>query len=287
DALDSTSSASNLVINVTDADITAKGEVHVLTEDADVDSVTGGNVMSNETGVFDADASFVGWSSTTAQYGTFTANDNGTYSYQLDNDNATVNALNTGSAALTETFTYTVKDADGSSSEATVTITINGHTDGVPTVSVKDENAAEAGHQTIAENEATPVAGIFTVTADAGLKSISVSGTAITEAQLLDLADNPVVIETPLGGELTITGFNAGNGEVSYTYVVNKAISHTAGAAEADSLAITVTDALDSTSSASNLVINVTDADITAKGEVHVLTEDADVDSVTGGNVMS
>ena len=43
--------------------------------------------------------------STTAQSGTFTARADGTYTYQLDNTNATVNALSSTSPALSETFT--------------------------------------------------------------------------------------------------------------------------------------------------------------------------------------
>jgi VCBS repeat-containing protein len=60
-------------------------------------------------------------------YGSLQIGADGKWTYTLDNTNATVNALNTGSPALTDTFT--VATADGTSHS--VVITINGHTDGV------------------------------------------------------------------------------------------------------------------------------------------------------------
>ncbi|RWS45331.1 hypothetical protein CKA55_13415, partial [Arcobacter suis] len=149
--------------------------------------------------------SFVSWDSTTANYGTVTLNADGTYSYTLDNTNPTVNALNDGDT-LTETFTYTVQDGDGTTSQTEVVITINGSTDSVPTVEVSDLTA-EVGDNIIAEDATTAVSGTFTIAAEAGVESISVDGTTITEAQLKDLSANPVEITTSdEGGQLTITG---------------------------------------------------------------------------------
>ncbi|WP_048665092.1 VCBS domain-containing protein, partial [Vibrio crassostreae] len=59
-------------------------------------------------------------------YGTFSVDANGEWTYELDNSNETVDALNVGSEPLTETFT--VKSEDGT--EQVVTITINGANDG-------------------------------------------------------------------------------------------------------------------------------------------------------------
>ncbi|MCZ4294552.1 VCBS domain-containing protein, partial [Vibrio sinaloensis] len=121
----------SLDIEITDTAPTATDEAHSVTENAS--QAINGDAMANEgDAAIDGDASFNGWSSTTAQYGTFTANDDGTYTYVLDESNPTVNALNDNSTPLTETFTYTIVDADGSVDTATVTITINGHTDAVP-----------------------------------------------------------------------------------------------------------------------------------------------------------
>ena len=54
-------------------------------------------------------------------YGTYTVTAGGVWTYTLDNTNATVNALNENSPALTDTFT--VKSADGTTQVVTVTIT--------------------------------------------------------------------------------------------------------------------------------------------------------------------
>ncbi|MDD2727968.1 Ig-like domain-containing protein, partial [Malikia sp.] len=62
-------------------------------------------------------------------YGQLVIGADGSYSYDLNDDNATVNALNNSSPPLTETFSYAVTDADGDSSTTTLTLTINGAND--------------------------------------------------------------------------------------------------------------------------------------------------------------
>ncbi|WP_275289526.1 VCBS domain-containing protein, partial [Halomonas elongata] len=69
---------------------------------------------------------------TSASYGSFVDNGDGSWSYQVDTTNGTVQALDDGEF-LTETFEYTLTDADGDTSTATLTVTINGATDGPPT----------------------------------------------------------------------------------------------------------------------------------------------------------
>ena len=44
-------------------------------------------------------------------YGTLTLNADGTYSYAINNTNATVNALRLATDTLTDTFSYTITDA--------------------------------------------------------------------------------------------------------------------------------------------------------------------------------
>ena len=63
-----------------------------------------------------------------AQYGTLTLNADGSYTYVVNDSNATVQALRPGQT-LTETFTYTMADAAGAPSTATLTITIQGADD--------------------------------------------------------------------------------------------------------------------------------------------------------------
>ena len=67
-------------------------------------------------------------------------------------------------------------------------ITINGHTDGAPTISIPDANGVTPGQLTVAETDG-PIAGSFTITAPAGLGSVSLGGTPFTAAQLAARAE--------------------------------------------------------------------------------------------------
>ena len=62
-------------------------------------------------------------------FGSLTLNADGSYTYVVDNANATVQGLRTSSNTLTETFTYTMSDAAGALSSTTLTITIQGAND--------------------------------------------------------------------------------------------------------------------------------------------------------------
>ena len=66
-------------------------------------------------------------------YGSVTLNADGSYSYVIDNTNATVEALNVG-GTLTDSFSYQVSDGEGGFDTETLTVTIHG-TDDAPTVS--------------------------------------------------------------------------------------------------------------------------------------------------------
>ena len=61
-------------------------------------------------------------------YGTLTLLSNGEYRYTVDNNNATVNALNTG-GSVTDIFTYTVSNEAGGTDTAQLTVTVNGTND--------------------------------------------------------------------------------------------------------------------------------------------------------------
>lgn len=62
------------------------------------------------------------------QYGTFTLNANGTYSYSPYSESAEIDSLAQGQQ-VSETFTYTVTDEYGATSQATVTVTVTGTND--------------------------------------------------------------------------------------------------------------------------------------------------------------
>ncbi|QQE65799.1 hypothetical protein GFS31_24890 [Leptolyngbya sp. BL0902] len=65
----------------------------------------------------------------TGAYGNLVLGADGSYIYEVDNANPTVQALRLQTDTLTETFTYTVRDAAGATSTSTLTVTIQGAND--------------------------------------------------------------------------------------------------------------------------------------------------------------
>ncbi len=116
---------------------------NVLANDTDIDSSDSRTVMGVAAGSLANAAGSVG-SVVAGAYGSITIAANGSYTYDVDNANATVQALLTFADTLSDTFTYSFVDADGAQATATITVTIHGADDtAVPT----DDNAAatEAG----------------------------------------------------------------------------------------------------------------------------------------------
>jgi|GEM_PF-3393656 len=117
-----------------------------------------GNVMSNDTAatsvtqialsggsntaVTSGSTSASNGTSVTGQYGTLVMGANGSYTYTVDNSNATVNALQVG-GSLTEVFTYTATDGT-TSKTANLSVTINGTND-APTVVLPELLADQTG----------------------------------------------------------------------------------------------------------------------------------------------
>ncbi|MEV8467229.1 VCBS domain-containing protein [Fluviibacterium sp. DFM31] len=111
-------------ISPEDDPVEANDDIAVVTEDG---PVLTGNVLTN-----DSVPDLVGGVVLVQgpALGSLVLNDDGSYSYALDNSNPAIQALNDGDT-LTDSFTYLVSDLDGDSDFATVNITINGADDGV------------------------------------------------------------------------------------------------------------------------------------------------------------
>jgi VCBS repeat-containing protein len=62
-------------------------------------------------------------------YGSLTLNSDGSYTYTVDNNNATVQALRTSGNTLQDVFNYTIQDTGGAQDTATFTVTIAGAND--------------------------------------------------------------------------------------------------------------------------------------------------------------
>jgi VCBS repeat-containing protein len=127
------------------------------------------------------------------QYGTLEVTKaTGAYVYTVNQDNESVQALNTG-ASLTETFNYTVADATLLIDRATLTLTINGAND-LPTLSGTLASA------TVTEDAATPLAIDVLNIVDPDSAAMSVRFT-VSDGTLRAISSDPAV---------TITGSDTG-----------------------------------------------------------------------------
>ncbi|MGQ0901754.1 VCBS domain-containing protein [Acinetobacter baumannii] len=319
DNADESSVATDLVILITDTAPEAKADTGTVTEDGTAlegNVITGGS--SNSADVADrlgADATQVTGvskgSSTTEQtdnvggtglagdYGTLILNSDGSYSYTVDPNNTTVNALKDG-GKLTETFSYTIKDADGDWSTTTLTITINGHTDGLPSITPNDQNGSSVGGQiTVYESGLSTgsnasaaseyASGTIQINAGDGLSSINIGGQNFSLSQLQSLSSsNPSAAINVVGGTIVLNGFTANSsvggiptsGSLSYTYTLNNAQTHSAVGNDGlllSGIPLSVTDAGGVTTTGS-LVVQVID---------DVPTAVADTGSLSEGGVLS
>ncbi|MBV7556468.1 VCBS domain-containing protein, partial [Pseudomonas sp. PDM28] len=228
-----------------------------------------GNVLSND--VQGADRVTVGENAGpitpgtfTGTYGTLVLNANGTYTYTLNTSDADFKALHGGGDG-TESFTYTLTDADGDSSTATLVLQIHNNDDPVTIGGLN----VEGGELTVFEKnlsdgsapDATALTqnGTFTVTALDGVTTLTVGGIAVVTGGVA--AGFPQSITTPLGSTLTITGFNAATGVVSYSYTLNDNEAHpTANGANTlpEQFAVTLVDD-NGTTATGSLDVNIVD----------------------------
>jgi VCBS repeat-containing protein len=288
----------------------AANDANSITEDAAPNTVTGDLKINDRNGAddgngvpvsavsFGATAGTLGNPLATA-YGSIVVNADGSYTYTLDNNNATVNALTDGQT-LTETLSYTIVDADGDTSTATLTITINGRTDAAsgPSIVPVDGNGAAAGQTEVHESGLTDGAGgadpretsggTIAIEAADGLSSVTVGGTTLTVAQLQALGTTPVTIDTG-EGTLVLTSFTATSsvggvptaGELSYTYTLKNPIDQPGATESFDPVALQVNDA-GGGSSTGTLLVRIVDDVPLAANDAASITEDAAPSTVSG-----
>jgi len=220
-------------------------------------------------------------------YGQLTLLADGSYSY----------VRNPGSAGgVNDVFTYTVKDGDGDLAQTTLTISIGNST---PTIT---NLAATNGDVTVYEDdllgtrgtgksagsdtskESTTVTGDFTITAADGVKTLTVHGVTVIANGTLT---GTLVVTTPLGNTLTVTGYNAATGVVTYSYTLNDNETH----ANADgnnsvleNLAVVLTDQ-DNQAANGTLGVNIVD-DIPAVDFVGATSVNEDATGTVGGSYL-
>lgn len=134
-------------------------------------------------------------------FGTLDWNADGSYTYSLNNDNATVQALDEGET-LTDIFTYTLIDDENLSDTAELTITINGVNDNTPPDAVDDNLTTDEGNLLAAidllGNDSDPDGDPLMVTQVNGIANVGTEIT-LTSGALLTLNSNGIFNYEPNG----------------------------------------------------------------------------------------
>ncbi|WP_064119606.1 retention module-containing protein [Pseudomonas fluorescens] len=253
-----------LDVNITDDVPKALDDSNTSTASETLLTLTG-NVLTNDVQGADRVATGPVTAGTfTGTYGTLVLNANGTYTYTLNTNDADFKNLHGGGNG-TETFAYTITDSDGDTSTANLVLQIHNNDDPVIINGLNVEGGEltvfEKNLGTGSEPDATALTqnGTFTITALDGVTTLTVGGIAVVSNGVA--AGFPQSITTPLGSTLTITGFNATTGVVSYSYTLDHNDAHpTANGANTlnEQFAVTVVDDNGSTANAS-LDVNIVD----------------------------
>ncbi len=213
---------------------------NVLTNDTDVDTGDTRTVTGVAAGTVGSASGSVNVG-VVGTYGTISINSAGAYTYTVDNNNSTVQALRTASQTLTDVFTYTITDSNSATSTTQVTITIQGANDTPHNIT--------AGALTVAENAAnTTVVGSVTGSdVDAG-ETLSYT--------LVDNAGGRFSISS--GGQISVANGSLLNYESLTSHSVTVRVTDTLGAFFEKAFTITVTDVNEFSTTA------VTDSNATA-----------------------
>jgi len=259
-----------------------------IAEDAEPNTITG-NVFDNDdigNDVNDLPVTSVNGSGSgvgtavEGDYGVVIINNDGSYSYQLFNDNLAVQALATDET-LTDVFTYTITDSNGDTASTTLTITITGSNDGVTLTIPDNVGVAGGGEEQVFEhgldtgsnpNNDDVVNSSFTLKALDGLDSITVGGTGISAQALTDSATTPITITTTMGS-LVINSYGIstdGTITVNYTYTLAANQDHSTSEVN-DAISIEVTD-IDGDSTSDVLNINIVNDTPTAVSDSNTLS---------------
>ncbi|HNN44483.1 MAG TPA: retention module-containing protein, partial [Azospira sp.] len=162
---------------------------------------------------------------------------------------------------------------------------------GAPTISADDGNNVAPGQATVRErgllsggDTSETTTGTVTVQVPGGVISLSIGGTAFTAAQLGNpayLAANPVDTGE---GLLTVTGYNAATGVLSYSYTLKGPVSQPGVSETIDNIAVSVTSPGGTAST--TLGIHIIDSVPQAQNDTNAISEDA-APNTLNGNVFT
>ncbi|WNZ79926.1 retention module-containing protein [Pseudomonas sp. P105] len=265
---DGDTATGTLDVNITDDVPQAIDDSHASTASESLVTLTG-NVLPNDHQGADRiptgpDSGPIIGGTFTGTYGTLVLNPNGTYTYTLNTSDPQFVALHGGGSG-TETFTYTLTDSDGDTSTANLVLQVHNNDDpviieGLDTeggeLNLQEKNLSDGSSP---DAPALTQSGTFTITALDGVQTLSVGGINVVTGGVA--AGFPQSITTALGNTLTITGFNAATGVVSYSYTLldNEAHANANGANSlSEQFAVVVTDD-NGTTATGNLDVNIVD----------------------------
>ncbi|WP_454865017.1 retention module-containing protein [Pseudomonas rhizophila] len=283
-----TTATGNLDVNIVDDVPQAVDDSNAGTA-SETNLTLTGSVLTNDTEGADRVASGPVTPGTfTGTYGTLVLNADGSYTYTLNTADADFKGLHGGGSG-SETFTYTLTDADGDTSTANLVLQVHNNDDpviieGLDTeggeLNLQEKNLSDG---TSPDAPALTQSGTFTITALDGVQTLSVGGINVVTGGVA--AGFPQSITTALGNTLTITGFNAATGVVSYSYTLldNEAHANANGANSlSEQFAVVVTDD-NGTTATGNLDVNIVDDVPTA----HADSASVDEGGTVSGNVLN
>jgi VCBS repeat-containing protein len=252
-----------------------------------------GNVLSNDIQGADRIANGpINAGTLVGKYGSLVLNADGSYTYTLNTGSAGYAGLGPNGRG-SESFTYTLKDADGDSATAQLSINVTGP---APTGTATIVGiGSTAGDVTLNEanlalgsapnNGALTQSGSFVVNSTGGLYNLSIAGKVVLSNGMLVNYGAPITTDS--GNTLRITGLNASNGVVTYTYTLNASESHPSGLGAnqlTENLAVVASDR-NGASASSNIVVKVTDDVPRAVNDSNATTADSSHLTLTG-NVL-
>ncbi|MGY4815818.1 retention module-containing protein [Pseudomonas chlororaphis subsp. piscium] len=284
--VDGSTASGSLDVNVVDDLPTAVNDSNGVASESQL--TLSGNVLSNDVqGADRVPTGPVTAGTFAGTYGTLVLAADGSYTYTLNTSDADFKAL-PGNGSGTETFAYTITDADGDSSTANLVLDIHNDDDCV-TLHCLDIPGGELrvyekhlSDGTSPNAPALTQSGFFIVTAPDGLQTLTVGGINVVTGGVA--AGFPQSIATALGNTLTITGYDASTGVVSYSYTLLDNENHPTGLG-ANSIAehFTVL-ASDSDGSSASGVLDVTIVDDLPTANPDVVM--ADQGTTISGNVL-
>ncbi|MEA9979921.1 type I secretion C-terminal target domain-containing protein, partial [Pseudomonas sp. CCC3.2] len=124
----------------------------------------------------------------------------------------------------TDTFTYTLKDADGDTSQANLVLQVHNNDDPVTLNGLEVCGGELTVYEKNLSNGSSPNSaaltqhGEFVVHAPDGLQSLNVGGIDVISGG--EIQGFPASVSTVIGSLLTVTGYNAETGVVSYSYTL-------------------------------------------------------------------